>query len=75
MRLLEEATGFYPWDYGSHIVKQELMMNERVEVPEQDSWRVVYLAKLLEQRQFYDYQGNDEEVQILSRLIDSLCTN
>ena len=40
-----------------------------------DSWRVRYLANLLEQRQHFHYQATEEEVERLSELIDSLCIN
>ena len=48
---------------------------ERVAIPEADSWRIRYLAELLEQRQESFYQANEEGLQRLSLLIDSLCIN
>ena len=41
------------------------------EVPDGDSWRVLYLGKLLEARGEANYLGDD--VRELTALIDSLC--
>jgi hypothetical protein len=44
-------------------------------VPELDKWRLDYLARLLTQRGEASYRTEDDEVQRLSDLIDSLCIN
>ena len=75
MRLLVESTGLNPWEFGGRRFKEELLKMEKVAIPEADCWRIRYLAELLEQRQESFYQANEEEVQRLSLLIDSLCIN
>ena len=44
-------------------------------VPEEDIWRMRYLARLLSERGEAYYKSEDEEVTRLSGLIDSLCIN
>ena len=75
IKLLEESSGLNPWEYGTSHMKQELVKKDVVNIPDQDNWRIGYLASLLEQRQVHHYQGNDEEEQRLTSLIDSLCIN
>ena len=56
--------------------KLKKMMQSRVaSVPEVDEWRLDYLTKLLTQRGEASYRTEDDEVQRLSDLIDSLCIN
>ena len=43
--------------------------------PEEDIWRMRYLARLLSERGEAYYKSEDEEVTRLSGLIDSLCIN
>ena len=73
-RLLEDVSGTDPWSMGKYSLKQKLVLSEMVEVPEQDTWRIMYLDKLLKERQAHYYQGSDDEVQRVSGLIESLCT-
>ena len=40
-----------------------------------DRWRVKYLTRLLSDRGEAHYRGDEEEVERLSVLIDSLCVN
>ena len=75
MRLLVESTGLNPWEFGGRRFKEELLKMEKVAIPEADCWRIRYLAELLEQRQESFYQANEEGLQRLSLLIDSLCIN
>ena len=72
-RLLENTSGLNPWEFGSSRLKEELQKKETVDVPELDSWRVRYLASLLEQRQVVHYNVDEEELERLSDLIESLC--
>ena len=62
--LLENCSGLNPWEFGSFRLKEELVKNETVDVPEKDSLGVRYLASLLEQRQVVHYQGNEEEEEL-----------
>ena len=75
LRLLEKQSGLDPWAYGSARIKQELINRDIVSVPQQDQWRVSYLAKLLEERQVLHYGGDMEGEEQVSGLIDSLCIN
>ena len=75
IKLLEDLSGLNPWEYGTIRMKQELEKKDVVEIPEQDNWRIAYLASLLEQRQVQHYTGNEEEEQRLTGLVDSLCIN
>ena len=44
-------------------------------IPEEDVWRMKYLARLLKERGEAYYKSEEEEVIRLSGLIDSLCIN
>ena len=44
-------------------------------VPEEDKWRMMYLARLLSERGEAYYRSEEEEVIRLSGLVDSLCLN
>ena len=54
---------------------QELNKNELIEVPEQDTWRIPYLRKLLAERLSAHYKGDAEEEDRLKELINSLVVN
>ena len=75
LKLLEKSSGLNPWIYSSARLKMELIENEKVEVPNQDSWRVSYLCKLIEQKQNFHYLGEQSMVHQVSDLIDCLCIN
>ena len=75
LKLLEESSGLNPWEYSSSRLKEELVKREKVDIPDQDKWRVGYLATLLERRQVAHYQGLEEEEKNLDELLDSLCVN
>ena len=51
LKYVEEVSGLDPWQYSSARMKQELVENDKVDIPTQDQWRVMYLASLLEKRQ------------------------
>ena len=74
-RILVDCSGVDPWEFGSSRLKEELSKNELVTILDRDSWRVRYLANLLEQRQHGHYQAFEGEVERLSELINSLCIN
>ena len=75
LRLLEEETGGLTWAASAAITRKKLISEPGV--PEEDSWRVPYLGKLLEERDRLKYQGleGSKEVEVVQSLIDSLCTN
>ena len=76
LKFLEEETGGKTWAASALMVKKALIAGEKV-VPAEDSWRVPYLGKLLEERDKLVYQGleDSKEVESVQSLIDSLCTN
>ena len=75
LRLLEEETGGLTWAASAALTRKKLISEPGV--PEEDSWRVPYLGKLLEERDRLKYQGleGSKEVEVVQSLIDSLCTN
>ena len=73
LSLVAEQSGQDPWTASTARVREALRERERVDVPETDTWRCVYLGKLLEQRQTAYYAGLTEDVVHLTELFDSLC--
>ena len=53
-------------------MKDALIEESRVEVPQQDTWKIPYMNKLLGSRLKAHYDGNTEEVELLDMLICSL---
>ena len=75
---LEEVrrrTGLDPWTAGRWELRSALNREARREVPEEDSWRPVYLQKLLGNRVEAHYGADLEEEARLDGLIQSLVTN
>ena len=72
--LLRNETGMDPVQCCLAKLKKELQ-SRVAQVPEHDWWRLNYLARLLTERGEASYRTDDDEVQRLSILIDSLCTN
>ena len=56
-------------------VKKELIERETAIIPDQGSWRISYLKKLLEERQMFIYSGEVDMMNQVSDLIDSVCIN
>ena len=74
MALLREETGLNSARASTVQVKEKLLRNT-AEVPDNDSWRLAYLGKLLTARGEGYYRAEEEEVERLTSLIDSLCIN
>ena len=72
LSLIRELTATDPWSTTSSQVKK-VLCDRQAQVPEQDAWRIGYLAKLLEQRGELHYNMGDTSE--LSDQIDSLCMN
>ena len=70
LRLIETETGLDPWKSSPSDIREKLPMKI---VPEQDSWRIPLLCKLLYQRQ--EMKANCEKIDQISNLIDSLCSS
>ena len=68
--MLERETGLSPWDVSPARFKEAF---PPVPVPEQDEWRVPYLGKLLKER--YIMENNMQDTDMITELIDSLCTS
>ena len=70
--LLKTESGLEP--LRSSSVKMKAVLGSKLAVvPDREKWRISYLAKLLEERGQNHYEGGD--VEQLTVLIDSLCTN
>ena len=64
-----------PWIFDSSRVKKELIERETAVIPDQDSWRISYLKKLLEERQMFIYSGEVDVMNQVSDMIDSVWIN
>ena len=72
LSLIKLETGLDPTKVTSCAVKQQLVRKTPA-VPERDRWRLGYLGKMLEARGEAFYAG--KETELLSILIDSLCSS
>ena len=70
---MERSSGLSAWDASQEKLKEAIKTKETVAVEEGDLWRIPYLSKLLGERQELVYLG--EEVEEVSKLINSLCIN
>ena len=68
-------TGLERWMTERGMMRAALRYQETREVPASEEWRLDYLRKLLCQRQVAYYDGNDDNLQQLSILINSLVIN
>ena len=75
LRLLSEKSGMDPWTTSPSNMKLRLKHTCRIQVPENDKWRLPYLGKLLNARLWAHYSCNDEQEEILTQLIESLIKN
>ena len=71
LNLVESASGLSAWDTSQEKLREAIIMKEEVIVEEGEQWRIVYLSKLLQQRQELWYAG--EDVEEITCLINSLC--
>ena len=72
LQLIRDLSGLDPWCCTSKQVKT-VLMDSLSEVPDLDTWRLPYLAKLLEQRGELHHEMVDTSQ--LTELIDSICVN
>ena len=75
LALVRDETGLDPWVTGRGELRAALEAANKAPVPQQDSWRVPYLGKLLAARLQAHYAADSEEEQRLQSLIDSLVIN
>ena len=73
LKLVESTSGLSAWDISQDKLREALRKQEVITVVEGDQWRILYLEKLLEQRQEIKYAG--EDVKDIDTLINSLCIN
>ena len=59
-----------PWQL---LASKFIMDYKQYELPGQDRWRLSYLRDLLKQK--YDMQACDEKVDVVTQLIESLCSS
>ena len=72
LRYLQLESGKDPWITSPDNLRQSLS-SQKADAPEDDMWRLRYLAKLLEERGQLYYECKDTLNH--SNLIDSLCIN
>ena len=72
LNFIQTESGKDPWTISPGALRSALT-SQKAEVPQEDSWRLPYLARLLEERGqlYYDCK----ETKGHSALIDSLCIN
>ena len=67
---ISRITGLDPWLVSDAVIKESLV---RDPVPEEDLWRLPLLSQYLKQRK--QMETNLENTDIITDLIDSLCTS
>ena len=75
LMLVRKQMKLDPWMAGMDQLRAALDAADKVEVPQQDSWRVPYLRKLLGQRLQAHYAADKREEERLQDLIGSLVKN
>ena len=75
LALLQRETGLDPWVTGKGQLDTALKKQARVNVPDQDGWRVPYLRKLLSERLRAHYSSDQQEEKRIQSLIDLLVVN
>ena len=68
-------TQLNPWTARNGRLRAALEMNEHIDVPELDRWRLPYLCSLLSQRSQAYYMVMEQEEEELTSLINSLVVN
>ena len=75
LALVRAETRLDPWAAVRGKFQAALEAADWAPIPQQDSWRVPYLGKLLAARLKTHYAAESEEEQRLQSLIDSLVIN
>ena len=75
LRLIHDMTGLNPWTTTRPCLKEILRDVTIAEIPESDTWRLGFLKKLLSERQEAFYNADDEGVNNITSLIESLVIN
>ena len=69
---IKHETGLNPWLFGTARIKSELTLNHTQVIPESETWRVIYLEKLLIPRTHAHYNGDIEIEDEMNKLISAL---
>ena len=72
LAMMERETGLNPWSTSSSEIGRHLFAN-KTPIPEQDTWRLEYLGKLLHER--YTLTNQLIDTKHVSSLIDAICIN
>ena len=75
LALIKELTGLNPWAASLVRIKEALTVQEQVEVPPTDIWRLPYLVSFWGQWNQAYFMAAEEEQSRLSDLIHSLVVN
>ena len=75
LKLIENTAKLNPWTTSSSRIKNALFLEEAVEVPVVDRWRLPYLCSLLSQRREARNQAMEADETRLEELINSLVLN
>ena len=70
---IEEMTGLNIWEITPRMARKKLIELETVSLPPEDTWRLQYLGKLMQQREELHVMGMEVEKEELQGLINSLC--
>ena len=73
--LVSNQSGCDVWEDPPGSIKAKLKEAEIVYVEPQNRWRLRYLSSLLEQRQTWHYGGEQDQVDRVQQLVNSLCVN
>ena len=71
IKIVEAMSGTNLWAVGQYKLKKELHMNQLVDIPIRDRWRLNYLALLLRQHQEARLQVQEDRVTRIQELINS----
>ena len=70
VKLIEEVSGLSPWNNTKNKIVDKL---SKVEIPENNQWRLTFLKKLLDLR--LEKESLMHDTDTLDKMIDSLCNS
>ena len=73
--LIHDMNHLNPWTTCRQVVKERLREVTMTETPQEDYWRLVAIENLLSERQLAFYNSDDQKVQQITTLIESLVIN
>ena len=72
LKFVTRQSGDDVWEVSPAKLKQDLIKNLTVEIPQQEEWKVRYLGSLLRQRVEANMNVQEDKLKRLQELIDSL---